>query len=167
MPPLDTRPPLPVPAGVEGAGLRDAEHIAARIAADEAAADEARQSYQADGLPVIEPDGRAAAILQPGESLHAAHGSAMLEEPGGAGDGGHPRGGTLYLTSRRLVHAGAESTVVSLVDIDEMAVALERLLLIRRRDGSDLALEVDRPRLLRVQLAAAVAAERAREASQP
>ncbi len=48
-----------------------------------------------------------------------------------------------------------------------MAVALERLLLIRRRDGSDLAVEVDQPRLLRVQLAAAVAAERAREATQP
>jgi hypothetical protein len=164
---LDASLPLPVPAGVEDAALRDAEEIADRIARDEAAADEARQAYQADGLPVIEPDGAAAAILYAGELLHAAHGSAMLEEPGGAGDAGHPRGGTLFLTSARLIHAGVESTVVPLGEIDEMAVALERLLLIRRRDGSDLAVEVDQPRLLRVRLAAAMAAARAREATQP
>jgi hypothetical protein len=39
--------------------------------------------------------------------------------------------------------------------------------LIRRRDGSDLAVEVDQPRLLRVQLAAAIAAVRTRQATQP
>ena len=48
--------------------MRDAENIAARIANDEAAADEARQAYQADGLPAIEPDADAGAILQPGET---------------------------------------------------------------------------------------------------
>ena len=53
------------------------------------------------------------------------------------------------------------------VEIDEMAVALERLLLIRLRDGSDLAIEVDQPRLLRVQLATALAASRAGEAAKP
>ena len=164
---LDASLPLPVPAGVEGAALRDAEEIAERIARDEAAADEARQAYQSQGLPAIEPDGAADAILHPGELLHAAHGSAMLEEPGLTDGAAHPRGGTLYLTSQRLVHTGAASTELPLAEIDEMAVALERLLLIRRRDGSDLAVEVDQPRLLRVQLAAAVAAERAREVTQP
>lgn len=158
---------LPMPVGVEGAAVRDAQSIAARIAADEAAADEARKAYQTGGLPAIEADAGAAAILQPGEILHAIRASALLEE-GGDNDGAAlPRGGTLYLTSQRLIHAGTESTELPLTAIDEMAIALERLVLIRRRDGSDLALEVDQPRLLRVQLAAAMAAERAREATQP
>jgi hypothetical protein len=163
---LDASLPLSLPTTGEEAALRDAERIADRIAQDEAAADEARLAYQADGLPVIEADGAAAAILHPGELLHASHGSAVLEEPGGAGDLRHPRGGTLYLTNERLIHTGAASTELPLAEIDEMAVALERLVLIRRRDGSDLAIEVDQPRLLRVQLAAAMAAERAREGAQ-
>jgi hypothetical protein len=167
MPALDASLHLPVPAGVAGAALRDAEEIAERITRDEAAADEARQAYQSQGLPSIEADGAAGTILHPGELLHAAHGSAMLEEPGLTYGAARPRGGTLYLTSARLIHAGAKSTEVPLAEIDEMAVALERLLLIRRRDGSDLAVQVDQPRLLRVQLAAAVAAERNREAAQP
>ena len=165
MSPLDAN--VPVPAGVDGAAVRDAQSIAGRIASDEAAADEARQAYQAGGLPAIEPDAAAGAILQPGEILHAVHSSALLEEAGLIDDAALLRGGTLYLTSRRLIHAAAESTEVSLAEIDEMAVALERLLLIRRRDGSDLAVEVGQPRLLRVQLAAAIAAARTREATQP
>ena len=80
---------------------------------------------------------------------------------------GLPRGGTLYLTSERVVHTGAESTGLALAAIEEMVVALERLVLIRLRNGKDLALEVDQPRLLRVQLAAAVAGVRTREATQP
>jgi hypothetical protein len=44
-----------------------------------------------------------------------------------------------------------------------MGIGLERLVLIRLRGGSDMAIEVDQPRLLRVQLAAAIAAQRARK----
>jgi hypothetical protein len=164
---LDASLPLSMPVAAEGAGVRDAQSIADRIAADETAADEARQAYQADGLPAIEPDPTAAAILRPGEILHAVRGSTMLEEAGSTDAAAQPRGGTLYLTSERLVHAGEESTELPLAAIEEMAVALERLVLIRRRDGSDLALEVDQPRLLRVQLAAALANVRAREAGKP
>ncbi|MEX1073461.1 MAG: hypothetical protein WED86_07185 [Chloroflexota bacterium] len=158
---------LPTPVGVEGAGVRDAQTIADRIAADEAAADEARQAYQAGGLPAIEPDAGAIAILQPGETLHAVRARTMLEETGSINRGAQPRGGTLYLTSQRLVHAGVESTELPLGEIEEMAIALERLVLIRVRNGSDLALEVDGPRLLRVQVAAAIGAGRASSASQP
>ena len=43
-------------------------------------------------------------------------------------------------------------------------MALERLLLLDLADGSDLAIEVDQPRLLRVQLAAARATARRRAA---
>ena len=163
---LDASLPLSVPAGVEGAAVRDAQNIAARIAADEAAADEARQAYQAGGLPAIEPDAGAGAILQPGETLHAIRASALLEEAGLTDGAGQPRGGTLYLTSKRLVHVATESTQLPLPEIEEMAVALERLVLIRRRNGADIALEVDQPRLLRVQLAAAIAAQRG-QASKP
>jgi hypothetical protein len=160
---LDASLPLPLPATDDEAALRDAQKIAERIGQDEAAANEARQVYQAQGLPVIEPDGTARAFLQPGEVLHALHGSALLEEPGWTDRAAHPRGGTLYLTSERLVHTGVDSSELSLAAIDEMGIGLERLVLIRLRDGSDLAIEVDQPRLLRVQLAAAIAAQRARE----
>jgi hypothetical protein len=159
---LDASLPLPLPATDDEAALRDAEKIADRIASDEAAATEARQAYQAAGLPVLEPDG-AGAFLQPGEVLHAVHESALLEDPGWTDRATHPRGGTLYLTSERLVHTGVESSELSLAAIDEMGIGLERLVLVRLRDGSDMAIEVDQPRLLRVQLAAAIAAQRARE----
>ena len=66
-----------------------------------------------------------------------------------------PMGGSLYLTSDRLVHIGEARHEVALEAIEETAVALERLLLLDLTDGSDLAIEVDQPRLLRVQLAAA------------
>lgn len=164
---LDASLPLSTPVGMEGAAVRDAQNIAARIAADEAAADEARQAYQAGGLPAIEPDAGAGAILEPGEILHAVRASALLEERALTNGAGLPRGGTLYLTSERVVHTGAESTELALAAIEEMVVALERLVLIRLRNGSDLAVEVDQPRLLRVQLAAAIAAARAREGTQP
>jgi hypothetical protein len=163
---LDASLPLSMPVGVEGAAVRDAQTIADRIAADETAADQAREAYQAGGLPAIEPDAGAGAILQPGETLHAIRASALLEEAGSTDGAAQPRGGTLYLTSEKVVHSGTESTELPLTDIEEMAVALERLVLIRRRDGSDLALEVDQPRLLRVQLAAAIGALRARQAAQ-
>jgi hypothetical protein len=144
----------------DGPALRDARFVAARIADDEAQADRARERYQADGLPTIDPDERLSPLLQPHEIPHAMHGSAMLELGTTGADGRHPVGGTLYLTSRRLIHAGEQVTEVPLATIEEMALALGRLLLIRLQDGLDLALEVAHPRLLRVQIAAAKAAAR-------
>lgn len=145
----------------EGPALRDARFIAARIAEDEAQADEARGRYQADGLPTLAADEGLSTLLQPDEIPHAMHASAMLEMGTGA-NGRHPVGGSLYLTSRRLIHAGEQVTEVPLAAIEEMALALGRLLLIRLQDGLDLALEVAHPRLLRVQIAAAKAAARGR-----
>jgi len=145
----------------EGAGLRDAQTIAARIAADEAAADAAREQYAASGVPAIEPDAGYASVARSGESLHAVRRNAILEP--GRTDDNEPvlRGGTLYLTSSRLLHVGVETTNIPLREIDEMVVALKRLVLIRLQDGSHFAVEVDQPRLLRVQIAAAIAAARA------
>lgn len=134
--------------------------IAARIAADEEAADAVRDQYAADGVPAIAPDAGYAGVARSGESLHAVRGNAILE-PGRTEDS-EPmlRGGTLYLTSSRLLHVGVETTDIPLWEIDEMVVALERLVLIRLQDGSHIAVEVDQPRLLRVQIAAAIAAAR-------
>ena len=144
----------------EGPALRDARFIAARIAEDEAQADEARERYQAEGLPTIEADDRVTPLLELGEIPHGFHGNAMLEMGTTGVSGRRPVGGSLYLTSHRLIHLGEQQTDVQLTTIEEMALALERLLLVRLNDGLDLALEVSHPRLLRVQIAAAKAAAR-------
>ena len=149
----------------DATSLRDAHRIAERIVRDETLADEARERYRTAGLPELEPSALLG-MLKAGERLHAVHRMAMLEVGwrGATGaDPNLPHGGTLYVTSQRLVHRGTEDGTWSFGEIDEMAVALERLLLVRMRDGSDLAIEVDQPRLLRVQLAAALAASRSVE----
>ena len=141
------------------AALRDAEAIAARVAADERAADEERERLAREPLPVVAA--RAEQVFQPwpDEIIHAERHAAMVER----GQDTPLSGGTLYLTSRRLVHVGREAVVeIDLERIADMAVALERLLLIELTDGSDLAIEVDGPRLLRVQVAAARAVLRER-----
>jgi len=149
----------------DATSVRDAQRIAERIVRDETLADEARERYRTVGLPELEPSALLG-MLNPGERLHAVHRMAMLEVGwrGATGaDPNLPHGGTLYVTSQRLVHRGTKEGTWGFGDIDEMAVALERLLLVRMRDGSDLAIEVDQPRLLRVQLAAALAASRSAE----
>lgn len=147
----------------ESAALRDARAIAARVAEDEAASDEARHRYQTDGLPVIEPDAGFVPLALPAEALHASRENALLERTLVDAPKPLPEAGTLYLTSGRLAHVGAGITSISLGDIEEMAVALERLLLIRLHDGTHLAIDTDGPRLLRVQIAAALVATRVGE----
>ena len=129
--------------------LRDARSIAERIGADEAAADTERARLVVGELPDLNDGSEEALLLGTGEVLHATRRAAMLE------NGAMPIGGSLYLTSERLVHIGQERHEVPLEKIAESAVALERLLLLDMTDGSDLAIEVDQPRLLSVQLAAA------------
>lgn len=139
------------------AALRDAAAIAARVAADEAAADAERTRLRSESLPVLEIVDHRRPPLEQNEVLHAIRATALLERAPAP----LPRGGTLYLTSHRLLHVGTEEmAAIPLVAIVDIAVALERLLLIGLADGSDLAIEVDQPRLLRVQLAAARAAAR-------
>jgi hypothetical protein len=139
------------------AALRDAQTIAVRVGADETAADIERSRLAQEPLPNLADGIEPAVRLQPDELVHAIRQAAILED----GHSSMASGGTLYLTSRRLVHLGAEMREVDLMAITEIAVVLERLLLVDLADGSDLAIEVDQPRLFRVQLAAARA--RARE----
>jgi hypothetical protein len=145
--------PHPTEANSRDPAVRDAVRISDRIRNDETAADAAREAYRSAGLPILED---LPGHLDAGENLHAVHRLAMVE----LGADRTPRGGTLMVTSRRLVHRGTDVVAWPLEDIDEMSVALERLLLLRLTDGTDVAVEVDVPRLLRVQLAAAMAALR-------
>jgi hypothetical protein len=142
----------------DSAALRDAQIVAARIGADEVAADDERTRLVHEPLPNLPDVDEPLLSLQPDEVMHAIRPMAMLED----GRGQPPSGGSLFLTSQRLVHVGEKRREVDVADIAETGVALERLLLIDMVDGSDLAIEVDQPRLLRVQLAAARAAARER-----
>jgi hypothetical protein len=65
----------------------------------------------------------------------------------------------LYVTSRRLVLAGPDMIFFDLAALDEAVVSHERLLIVLR-DGVGLVLEVEQPRLLRVEIATARAAQR-------
>jgi hypothetical protein len=135
----------------EGPALRDAASVAARAADDEEAAAGARDRFRVGPIPAIEPDDAIRAHLDDDELVHALRSHAILRAPGGDGALGY--GGTLYLTSRRLLHLGQVVVSVRLTDIEETSLAGERLLL-TLRDGEGLALDVDGPRLLRAELAA-------------
>ena len=135
----------------EGPALRDARAAAERAAADEADAAMARERFADGPLPSIEPDDHIVGHLTPGESVHDLRTRAILRTPGAEGALGY--GGSLYLTSRRLVHLGQVNVSVQLSDIVEASVAGERLLL-TLPDGEGMSLDVDRPRTLRAQLAA-------------
>ncbi len=141
----------------EGPALRDAADAAARIEADEAAAQEARERLRAAPLPPLVPDEAIAPNLHGDEVLHALRRSAILKAAGNDRALGY--GGTLYLTSRRLVHLGQVTVNVQLTDIVETSLAGERLL-ITLRDAEGLVFEIDRPRQLRAEIAAAMRAVR-------
>jgi hypothetical protein len=135
----------------EGSALRDAEAAAARAADDEEAAAAARDRFRIAPIPAIEADDEVRPHLEQDERVHALRRHAILRAPGGDGALGY--GGTLYLTSRRLVHLGQVVMSVSLTEIVESSLAGERLL-ITLRNGEGLTLDVDGPRLLRAEMAA-------------
>jgi hypothetical protein len=160
-----THPEAPEPslapgraAAPDAAALRDAAAIAQRVSDDELAADAERARLVDGELPDLRSQLDGALQLAGGELVHAIRRAALLDE----GEAATPAGGSLYLTSNRLIHVGESSREIRLDAIQESAVALERLLLLDLTDGSDLAIEVDQPRLLRVQLAAARANARRR-----
>lgn len=136
-----------------GPALRDASAATERAARDEADAAEARERYRTDPLPTLPPDERIAGHLADGEVVHTLRQSAILLAPGGETELGF--GGTLYLTSRRLVHLGQVIVTVLLSDIRESALAGERLLL-TLESGEGIAIDIDRPRRFRTDLAAAM-----------
>ena len=168
------------------AALRDATDIVARTAADEADAIAARERYRADGIGTIAPDPEIASRLgdnerlietRPGAMVGRAHltgvggiGGAAGEDGAGtassAAQGVDALSGRLYLTTSRLVLLSRPADrptdtelSVGLDDIEELACVGERLL-VSLADGTGLTIDAGRPRLLRVQIAAARAASR-------
>ena len=133
--------------------LRDAQAIADRIAADVRDADALRERLRSLGQPSIPADGDLRQHLVPGEVVHALRRSAILSRPGSDDD--REIGGTLYLTSERVVHLGQVPMSVQLTDIVETSVAGERLLL-SLHDGNGLVVDCSGPRAFRTQLADAI-----------
>jgi len=161
------------------AALRDATDIVARSTADEADAIDARERYRSEGLPAVEPDPEIALKLHAGEGVVEVRpgatlgrvplaGSVTTDDPIAAGDlaMGQTQAGRLYLTTSRLVLLTRPSDSpdvlelsVELANIEELALVGERLL-VSLVDGTGLTIDAGRPRLLRVQIAAARAASR-------
>ena len=137
----------------EGPALRDASSSVERAEADEADAAAARERFRIGPIPAIEPDEEVAVHLVNSEVVHALRTRAILRAPGGDTSLGY--GGTLYLTSRRLIHLGQVVMSVQLTDIEETSLAGERLLL-TLSNGEGLSLDLDRPRLLRAEIAEAM-----------
>jgi len=145
--------------------LRDADAILARAAEDDAAAFEARERYRDREMEPLEPDARIAELLVPGEDVVAVRRSALLDrrepQPSAHCPGCPALAGDLYVTSTRFVHVGRTVVEYDLDAIREAIVSAERLLLVLS-DGAGIILDVDRPRLLRVEIAAARARQAAR-----
>ena len=129
-------------------------------ATDQAAADEARLRYRRRGVGRLDPDERIGSMLEPNEQLVAVRRSAVVYRPDNTESGAASQDvADVYVTTRRLVLAGQDVRSFGLATVDEAVVSNERLLLVLC-DGVGLILEVDWPRLLRVEIAAARAARR-------
>ncbi|MFL5682817.1 MAG: hypothetical protein ACJ77O_06710, partial [Chloroflexota bacterium] len=106
----------------------------------------------------IEPDDAIAASIGADESIFVVRPSSAVSRHL-RGDDTEDFAGRLYLTSQRLILLGHTNVEVDLAEIDELALAGERLL-ITLDDGTGLSIDTDQPRLLRVQIAAALTAGR-------
>lgn len=127
---------------------------------DERAATDARARYRADGIAPLASDAQLLPHLADGELMLAMRPNSLLEDCGPSERSENPRtGGALYLTNRRLLQLGRNSTSIELRLIEELALAGERLL-VTLRDGHGFAIDLPEPRLFRVQIAAAVRAGR-------
>jgi hypothetical protein len=144
------------------------DHTVASDEVDETAAAEARERFRADGMAPLASDDDIAALLRPGERIFATHRAvnARYHSVPDAVLGAPPVAGTLHLTSARIIVAGSTVLTVDLEDVDEAVLSGGRLLLVLRR-GMGLSLSVERPRLLRVQIAAVRAVARDPDARPP
>lgn len=142
-------------------GLRDAAEIVRLAAEDEVAATDARTRYRTEAPSRLEPDGPFAALLDQDEWLIAVRTSAVVDRrvprPGEPARPGLD--GQLAVTSRRLILTGRHVLTIELVEVEQIVLSGDRLLVVMH-GGSGVALDVEQPRLLRVQIAAARAAAR-------
>lgn len=133
--------------------LTDAQAVILRVERDEAAADALREALRDGPMHRLEPDASVSPLLHPDEHVLAARTAAILNPS--AGDGSLPGyGGTLYVTTQRLLHVGRVLVAISLDQIRELSLAGERLLL-TLDGGQGVSVDTDHPRLLRVEISAA------------
>jgi hypothetical protein len=119
---------------------------------DAVAATVARARYRIAGPETIPPDPVVREALAPGERLVARRCNTFVDR---RQDGASIRpAGDLYVTSRRLLLVGPTSFSIGLDRIRDAAVIGEQVVLMLT-GGVALSIEADRPRLLRVQIAAA------------
>lgn len=126
---------------------------------DEAAAGMARRLYQLERMVPLRPDPAIASLLAPGEVVLAIRPCVGFERRPASDAGACAGRGDLYLTSARLILLGQRALVIGLGEIQEAMLSGDRLLLVLC-DGAGLSLEVERPLLLRVEIATARAAAR-------
>ena len=126
---------------------------------DDEDASRARRRYRSHGIEPLAPDPCFGVLLEPGEDVLARHQGVGLDRRQlSTRDGSSaPTVGDLYVTSTRLVHLSLPVVMIELDDIEDAALVGHRVLLVTR-GGIGVTLEADRPRLLRVQMAAARAA---------
>jgi hypothetical protein len=146
----------PFGSPAEAPAIRDASAILARAGADEAAADLARERYRTQPMPALEPDDRIGPLLGADERVIAVRRSVQLDRRQPIPGWDVPLGlaGDLYLTSRRLVLVGRMTLDFNLEDIEEIGLSGGRLLL-ALRDGLGVSLDLEQPRMLRVEIATA------------
>jgi hypothetical protein len=105
----------------------------------------------------MEPDAIIAPELRDGERVHALREGALMNRLDGGPLPGYA--GRLYLTDRRLVHAGQALFSLALSTLDEASIVGERLLL-TFASGEGVSFDVAQPRLLRAQIGIARTAHR-------
>jgi hypothetical protein len=133
--------------------------VVAGAAADEAAAAEARRRYQSERMASLGPDPAITPLLAPGEEVLAVRRCVGFERRLASRGKVCAGRGDLYLTSARLVLLGQTTFAIGLDEIEEAMLSGGRLLLVLH-DGAGMSLELERPLLLRVEIATARAAAR-------
>jgi hypothetical protein len=130
--------------------------------ADRTEAEAARSRYRAAGVIPISADPGIEKALAHGEWLVARRPSVRIDRRH-HGDP-LPPCGDLYVTSDRILLVGRGLLSIRLDDIEDAAL-LRGALVLFLRGGKAVTVETDRPRLLRVQIAAARAARAGRDPS--
>ena len=138
--------------------LEQTAEIVAHALDDERDASEARGRVRRDGLPKVSGEDAQGVDLEPGEEVVAVRESVAVTRlcPG---EPDETSSGRLFVTTRRLLVEITPPLDIGLDDIEELAIGGDRLLL-TLTDGSGLSIDASSPRVLRVEMAASLAAAR-------
>lgn len=117
------------------------------------ATERTRHRLRMGPLDAIPPDDTIRPMLEPAELVVAVRHHALVDcHPAGAGE--RSLAGDVYLTSARLVVTGPDTAAWDLSSVG-VADVTDRQLLLTLRDGTGIALTIDRPASFRVKVQAA------------